>query len=66
MSQDVGTYILDVDASDIAMGAVLQQEQDGTLSVIAYASRIFNMCEKKYCITRKELTAIIFGLKQYH
>ena len=49
----------------MAMGAVLQQEQDGTLRVIGYASRIFNNCEKKYCITRKELAAIIFGLKQY-
>ena len=25
----------------------------------------FNNCEIKYCITRKELAAIIFGLKQY-
>ena len=64
-SQDEGTYILDVDASDMVMGAVLQQEQKGLLRVIGYASRIFNTCEKKYCITRKELAAIIFGLKQY-
>ena len=64
MSQDAGTYILDVDASDITMGAVLQQDQDGILRVIAYASRIFNTCEKKYCITRMELAAIIYDLKQ--
>ena len=31
MSRDEGTYILDVDASDGAMGAVLQQEQEGML-----------------------------------
>ena len=31
MSQDIGTFILDVDASNFAMGAVLQQEQDDTL-----------------------------------
>ena len=64
-SRDEGTYILDVDASDMAMGAVLQQEQEGLPRVIGYASRIFNTCEKKYCITRKKLAAIIFGLKQY-
>ena len=32
-SRDEGTYILDVDASDRAMGAVLQQEQEGMLRV---------------------------------
>ena len=47
------------------MGAVLQQEQEGMLRVIGYASRIFKNCELKYCITCKELAAIIFGLKQY-
>ena len=47
------------------MGAVLQQEQEGMLRVIGYASRIFNNCELKYCIMRKELAALIFGLKQY-
>ena len=62
MSRDEGTYVLDVDASD---RAVLQQEQEGMLRVIGYASRIFNNCEIKYCIPRKELAAIIFGLKQY-
>ena len=64
-SRNEGTYVLNVDASDMAMGAILQQEQEGLLRVIGYVSRIFNTCGKKYCITRKELTAIIFGLKQY-
>ena len=65
MSCDEGTYVLDVDANDRAMGAILQQEQESMLRVIGYASRIFNTCEKKYCITHKELAAIIFGLKPY-
>ena len=34
-----GRYVLDTDASDEALGAVLQQNQDGTWRVIAYASR---------------------------
>ena len=65
MSQDTGMFVLDVDASDLAVGAVLQQEQGDLLRVIGYASRTFNTCEKKYCITRKELAAVVFGLKQY-
>ena len=65
MSQDAGTFVLDVDASDLAVGAVLQQEQGDLLRVIGYSSCTFNKCEQKYCITRKELAAVVFGLKQY-
>jgi hypothetical protein len=65
ISVDDGQYILDVDASDIAAGAVLQQVQGGVVRVISYGSRAFNDCEKRYCVTRKELAALIFGLKHY-
>ena len=65
MSRDEGKFVLDVDASDYAVGVVLQQEQDDLLRVIGYSSRSFNKHEKNYCITRKELAAIIFGLQQY-
>ena len=65
MSQDEGMFVLDVDASNLAVGAVLQQTQGDTLRVIGYASRTFNTCERKYCMTRKELAAVVFGLKQY-
>ena len=41
MSQDEGTFVLDVDASDLAVGAVLLQTQGEELRVIGYASRIF-------------------------
>ena len=34
-----GRYIIDTDASDFAMGAVLQKEQNGTVRVISYASK---------------------------
>jgi len=65
MSRDTGEFVLDVDASNWAAGAILQQMQDGLLRVIGYASRTFTECELKYCITRKELAALIFGLKYY-
>ena len=58
-------FVLDVDASDLAVGAVLQQEQGKLLRVIGYASHTFSTCERKYCITRKELAAVVLGLKQY-
>ena len=57
-------YVLDVDASETAVGAGLQQRQ-GQLKVIAYASRLFDKAEPVYCTTRKELLAVIFGLKRF-
>ena len=60
-----GLFILDTDASDDSLGAVLQQEQNGVVKVIAYASRALLAAEKSYCTTRKELLAIIYGLKQF-
>lgn len=63
--RDDGLYYLDTDASDVALGAVLQQEQDGVIRVIAYASRGLSDAEANYCTTRKELLAVVFGLKKY-
>src|SRR5258708_16985233 len=65
MSRDQGGFVRDVDASNWAAGAVLQQEQGGQLRVIGYASRTFDKCEIRYCITRKALAALIFGIKHY-
>jgi len=50
-----GQYVLDTDASDTALGAVLQQEQGGKLHVIGYASRTLTPAEARYCITCREL-----------
>ena len=65
MRLDKSKFVLDVDASEFALGGVLQQEHGRLLKVIAYSSRTFNTHEKNYCITRTELAAIIFGLSQY-
>ena len=63
--RDGGGYILDTDASDYALGAVLQQRQDGKVVVIAYASHGLDAAERSYCTTRKELLAIIYGLRKF-
>ena len=48
-------FILDTDASDVAMGAVLSQVQEGQERVVAYGSKTFSKSERNYCVTRKEL-----------
>jgi len=45
---DDGRYVLDTDASDTALGAVLQQEQGGKLHVIGYASHTLSTAETRY------------------
>jgi len=62
---DDGKYYLDTDASFTGLGAVLQQEQEGQIKVIAYASRVLSPAERNYCTTRRELLALVFGLKQF-
>lgn len=62
---DQGKYVLDTDASNEALGAILHQEQEGVLRVIAYASRVLTAAERVYCTTRKELLGVIFGLKKF-
>ena len=44
---------------------MLSQEQNGVEQVIAYASRTLNKAEQRYETTRKELLAVVYGLKQY-
>ena len=63
--QDGGGYILDVDACDYGIGAVLQQPQDGGLRVVGYASKTLSPAERVYCTTRKEQLAVVYGLKQF-
>lgn len=54
------TFILDTDASENGIGAVLSQGQDdGSECVIAYASRSLSRQEQRYCVTRRELLAVV-------
>ncbi len=46
-------FILDTDASDCAVGAVLSQLQDGEEHVIAYYSQALSRQERQYCVTRR-------------
>lgn len=59
-------FTLDTDASDRAVGAVLSQNQDGKERVIAYMSKTMNRHEQSYCVTRKELLAVVTALRKFH
>ena len=56
-------YIVDTDASLEGVGGVLSQIQDGQERVIAYFSKTLSPPERNYCITRRELLAVVLSVK---
>ena len=59
-------FVLDTDASHTGIGAVLSQlQKDGSEWVIAYASRVLTRPERRYCVTRKELLAVVTFVQHF-
>ncbi|KAI4898201.1 hypothetical protein NFI96_005256 [Prochilodus magdalenae] len=58
-------FILDTDASDAGIGAVLSQGEPGFERVIAYASRALTKQERKYATTKKELLSVVTFTKYF-
>lgn len=58
-------FILDIDASGEAIGAVLSQMQDGRERVISYGSRTLTKSERNYCITDMESLAVCHFIEYY-
>lgn len=52
-------FVLDTDASDVGIGAVLSQEDGEAEHVVAYASRALTKEERRYATTKKELLAMV-------
>ena len=60
-----GEFILDTDASGYSVGAVLSQVQDGEERVIAYASKTLCPSRQRYCVTYRELYAVVTFVKHF-
>lgn len=58
-------FILELDACEYGLGAVLNQEFDGKKFVIAYASRTLSSAERKYSATEREALAIVWATKHF-
>lgn len=51
-------FVLDCDASDYALGAIISQRQDGDERVIAYASRVLEDHGRRYSTTKEMLATV--------
>lgn len=59
-------FVLQTDASDVGVGAVLSQYDDlGVEHVVAYASKTLSPRERNYSTTEKEAFAIQFGTQHF-
>ena len=58
--------MLDTDASNCKVGAVLQQEEDGVMKVVSHFSKSHNRAERNYCATRIELLSLVKSCKFFH
>ncbi|GFW61248.1 retrovirus-related Pol polyprotein from transposon 297 [Trichonephila clavipes] len=59
-------FILDTDASHDSIGAVLSQEIERQERIIIYFSKCLSKPERNYCVTRKELIAIVKAVEHIH
>jgi RNase H-like domain found in reverse transcriptase len=59
-------YRIHSNASLLASGAVLEQQQEGKWKVIAYTSKSFSPAEQNYNTADRKLLAIIYVLKDWY
>ena len=53
------------DASDLAIGAVLGQREEGNPYVFYYESKTLNEAQRNYTTTEKELLAMVYALDKF-
>ncbi|CAK1579090.1 unnamed protein product [Parnassius mnemosyne] len=58
-------FIVDTDASDRGLGSVLSQGNGDQEIVIAYFSKSLSKPERNYCVTRRELLAVVKSLQHF-
>ena len=54
------------DASDLAIGAVLGQKEEGKPYVVYYASKTLNEAQRNYTTTEKELLTVVYALDKFY
>ncbi len=64
-----GHLTLSTDASDVGIGAMLEQDQDKggqvVKRVIAYASKTLSNTQRHYCTTNNEFLAVVMAIELF-
>lgn len=58
-------FVIQTDASDVGVGAVLTQEQDGEERVIAYMSQKLSPTQRRYHVTERECLAVLCAIEKF-
>ena len=59
-------FIINTDASDTGIGAVLSQvDAEGVVHVVSYASHTLSKAERNYYVARKELVTVVTFLQHF-
>ena len=58
-------FVVTTDASDAAVGAILEQDFGNGLQPVAFASRKLNGAEMRYSVYERELLGIVWALAQW-
>jgi hypothetical protein len=58
-------FIIQCDASDKQIGAVLLQQRDGQLRPVQYLSHTLDALQHNYCITEKECFSLYYAIQAF-
>jgi hypothetical protein len=59
-------FVVVTDAGNFGIGGVLSKVQNGQERVTASYSKTLNKAERNYCVTRREIFAIVRTLEHFH
>ena len=54
-----------VDASDLGIGAIVLQEENGKKAPVAYSSRELKQSERSYAVIEKECLSLLLAVQKF-